>query len=81
MKESAFRWRILALERFDLERAWILFAARASHSRPAGQPEQRGPATLSLRDFLPSLPNGMVDFYYLGFFDAAATYNSGNAIF
>jgi hypothetical protein len=34
-------------------------------------------ATRSLRDFLPSLPNGMVDFYYLGFFDAAATYNSG----
>jgi Alginate export len=34
-------------------------------------------ATRSLRDFLPSLPNGMADFYYLGFFDAAATYNSG----
>ena len=34
-------------------------------------------ATRRLKDLLPSLPNGALDFYYLGYFNAAAAYNSG----
>ncbi|HEY5704613.1 MAG TPA: alginate export family protein [Terrimicrobiaceae bacterium] len=34
-------------------------------------------ATRKLEDLLPSLPNAAVDFYYLGYFDSAATYNPG----
>ena len=34
-------------------------------------------ATTKLKDWLPGLPAAAVDFYYIGFFDAAATYNSG----
>ncbi len=33
--------------------------------------------TRQLSDLLPSIPNAAVDLYYLGYFDAAASYNSG----
>jgi hypothetical protein len=33
--------------------------------------------THQLGDLLPGLPNAAIDIYYIGFFDAAATYNSG----
>lgn len=34
-------------------------------------------ATRNLEDFVPWLPDAAVDIYYIGFFDADATYNSG----
>ncbi|HEY5895546.1 MAG TPA: alginate export family protein [Chthoniobacterales bacterium] len=35
-------------------------------------------ATRKLGDFLPSLPRAMADFYYLGYTNAAASFNSGS---